>query len=58
MFKANLTKVTGTMFNVFAQNLTKYTLSASAKRTKLILKETNVKWESRSAGRKVKKRAA
>ena len=58
MFKANLKKVTGTMFNVFAQNLTKYTLSGSAKRTKLILKETNVKWESRSAGRKVKKRAA
>ena len=40
------------------KRMTKYTLSASAKRTKVILKETNVKWERRIADRKVRKRVA
>ena len=47
---------------MFAQNLTQeandkiHTERKRIKKTKVILKETNVKWERRSAGRKVRKR--
>ena len=51
------------MFNIFAENMAreandKIHAERKQKKTKVILKEINVKWERGSAGRKVRKRVA
>ena len=51
------------MFNIFAENMVreandKIHAERKQKKTKVILKETNVRWERKSAGRKVRKRVA